>query len=360
MAPALRPQVIDGAVTLEQAAAIEEFAGEPTAYERLVTVAANHPPGLHYALSDERHKRQVAYEKAVTRRQLVDAGVRIITKPKDFPWSSVEVRLRDLTGADGGLMTVEEHASCPGHAAFVDVDGQPVYVCRQPKDWGHETPPNYRHRSREEVQADVEAADARREQEQVLAVADGAGVVAGRVPVAEGPAAGPARCGPLWRSSPGTTSGTRRCGRRPGGYCPKRVWCSDPAASVGRHRLTTPRRCSSRGHLIHRRRGPQATGGMIFPHVFGHELMPSARQRSAGARLSCQSRNPKPAGQEYGTPLRIKRLQVRVQQVRVLPSAPVLAGQGLRSASTAPCCRSSATKQSRAHSDADIRSREVW
>lgn len=172
MSPALRPRVIDGAVTLEQAAAIEEFAGEPKAYERLVTVAANHAPGLHYALSDERHKRELTNAKASTRRQLVDAGVRIIAKPKDFPWSSVEVRFGDLTGAGGGLMTAEEHASCPGHAAFVDADGQAVYVCQHPKDWGHETPPNYRHRSRGEIQADAEAADARREQEEALAVAD--------------------------------------------------------------------------------------------------------------------------------------------------------------------------------------------
>lgn len=172
MAAALRPKVIEGAVTLEQAAAIEEFAAEPKAYERLMTVVANHPPGLHYALSDERQKQTLAFTKAVTRRELVDAGVRTISKPKDFPWSSVEVRLGDLTGAGGGVMTAEEHSSCPGHAAFVDAAGEAVFVCRHPKDWGHETPPNYRHRSREEIRADAEAADAHREQEQALVVAE--------------------------------------------------------------------------------------------------------------------------------------------------------------------------------------------
>jgi hypothetical protein len=50
---------------------------------------------------------------------LADAGVRVIGKPKNFPWSSVEARVTELTTPDGGLLTAEAHASCPGHAAFI-------------------------------------------------------------------------------------------------------------------------------------------------------------------------------------------------------------------------------------------------
>jgi hypothetical protein len=42
---------------LEQAAAIEAYAADPKAYQRLLR-AANYPPGLHHALADERHKKQ--------------------------------------------------------------------------------------------------------------------------------------------------------------------------------------------------------------------------------------------------------------------------------------------------------------
>ena len=64
-------------------AGAEEFAGEPKAYERLVTVAANHPPGLHYALSDERHKQQDDVDKKLeagrsrfcTRQQFVPPAI---------------------------------------------------------------------------------------------------------------------------------------------------------------------------------------------------------------------------------------------------------------------------------------------
>ena len=167
----LRPKVVDGALTLEQAAAIEAHADDAKAYQRLLR-AASYPPGLHHALADERHKRDVADRKTATRRELADAGVRVIGKPTNFPWSSVEARVTELTTPDGELLTPEAHASCPGHAAFIDDTGEAVFVCQHPKDWNHSTPPSYRHRSKAEIQAAEEAAQARREQDEALKVAD--------------------------------------------------------------------------------------------------------------------------------------------------------------------------------------------
>ena len=167
----LGSKVAEGALTLEQAAAIEEFAGEGKAYQRLVK-AAEYPPGLHYALAAERDKRAVTVRKEQARRELAGDNVRVIAKPKDFPWSAVAVRVTELTAPSGRLLTVKRHRSCPGHAAFLDEQGEPVFVCRHPKDWGHGTPASYRHRSKAEVQEEEEAAQARREQEQALAIAD--------------------------------------------------------------------------------------------------------------------------------------------------------------------------------------------
>ena len=92
VSPDLRPKVAGGALTLEQAAAIEEFAADPKAYARLLR-AADYPPGLHHALADERHKVKVADRKEATRVALRDANVRIIAKPENLPWSSIELRL---------------------------------------------------------------------------------------------------------------------------------------------------------------------------------------------------------------------------------------------------------------------------
>jgi ParB family chromosome partitioning protein len=169
----LRLKVIDGALTLEQAAAIEAYADDAKAYQRLLR-AASYPPGLHHALADERHKRDVADRKTATRRDLADAGVRIIGKPKNFPWCSVEARVTELTTPDGELLTSETHASCPGHAAFIDDTGEAVFVCQHPKDWNHGTPPGYAHRSKAEIQAAEEAAQARRQQDEAVKIADDA------------------------------------------------------------------------------------------------------------------------------------------------------------------------------------------
>jgi ParB/RepB/Spo0J family partition protein len=171
----LRPNVVDGALTLEQAAAIEAYAGDAKAYQRLLR-AASYPPGLYHALADERHKREVSDRRTATRRELVDAGVRVIGKPRNFPWSSVEARVTELTTPDGALFTPEAHASCPGHAAFIDDDGAAVFVCQHPKDWNHGTPPGYAHRSKAEIRAAEEAAQARRQQDEALKVADEARV----------------------------------------------------------------------------------------------------------------------------------------------------------------------------------------
>ena len=172
-APApLRPKLLEGELTLEQAAALEEFVQEPKAYERLLRTAATYPAGLHQALAEERHKQELAFRTATTRRGLVDSGVRVVAKPRDFPWSSVEVRLSDLSSPDGEPLTRETHASCGGHAAFLESNAEVVFICQHPKDWGHGTPQHYRHRSREEVRAAEEAAQAVREQDEAMAVAE--------------------------------------------------------------------------------------------------------------------------------------------------------------------------------------------
>lgn len=171
--PELRPQVVEGAVTLEQAAAIEEFAGEEKAYGRLVR-AAQYPPGLHHALADERHRRTVEQRKETTRVGLRDANVRIIAKPSNFRYGSVELGIDELTDLRGIPLTVEGHASCPGNAAFVGAEGEPVFVCQHPKEWGHDVPGHYRHQSKVEIQAQEEAAQADREYQTALKVADDA------------------------------------------------------------------------------------------------------------------------------------------------------------------------------------------
>jgi ParB family chromosome partitioning protein len=80
----VRPKVAMGEWTLEQAAAVEEFADDEQAVARLVKVTG---PYLHFALADERAKRDRKIRSAETQPRLADDGVRVITKPKTFPWA---------------------------------------------------------------------------------------------------------------------------------------------------------------------------------------------------------------------------------------------------------------------------------
>jgi ParB family chromosome partitioning protein len=156
----VRPKVAAGEWTLEQAAGVEEFAGDEKAMARLAKATGHY---LHFALAEERDKRDRKARAMETRQQLADHGVRIIAKPKDFPWYSVAVPLDQLTEAAGRRLTAGKHRRCPGHAAVVDTDGTPIFLCQHPRDYDHQTPPGYRHRSREEAEAEHAEAEARRQ-----------------------------------------------------------------------------------------------------------------------------------------------------------------------------------------------------
>jgi ParB family chromosome partitioning protein len=127
--------------------------------------------GIHYALADERSKKQRRERKVETKAALTKSGVHIVSKPKGFPWGTVEVAIDRLTDDKGKALTVKKHAKCPGHAAFIDTDGNAVYVCRHPKDWGHVTPSDYRHMTDEEAAAAEAEAEARRAFEEAVTVA---------------------------------------------------------------------------------------------------------------------------------------------------------------------------------------------
>jgi ParB family transcriptional regulator, chromosome partitioning protein len=166
----VRPHVATGSLTLEQAAALDEFADDSKAMTRLLK-ASESGYGIHYALADEQAKKAKRQRKAETKAALLAEGVRIVPKPKGFPWGTVELAVERLTDSKDRKITVKEHGTCPGNAAFMGDDGGAVYICQHPKEWGHNTPSDYRHMSNEEA-AEAEAeAEARRAFEEARAVA---------------------------------------------------------------------------------------------------------------------------------------------------------------------------------------------
>lgn len=100
-------------LTIEQAAVLAEFDGDAEAMTALV--GAVHQGGFDHTVQRLRDRREEADAVAALARELRAAGVLVVDMP---PWSSPVKRLDQLRGD----INVEQHASCPGHAAYIDVD----------------------------------------------------------------------------------------------------------------------------------------------------------------------------------------------------------------------------------------------
>jgi ParB/RepB/Spo0J family partition protein len=135
---AVRQPVADGSITLEQAAEIAKFADDEKAHARLMKAAAS-GYGLSYAIAEEKHRRDRNAKKARNKAGLAKAGVKVIGKPKGYPYDGPVAPVGNLCLADGTTRyTVESHADCPSHAAFLDTScGEPIYVCTDPDGNGH-------------------------------------------------------------------------------------------------------------------------------------------------------------------------------------------------------------------------------
>jgi ParB family chromosome partitioning protein len=134
----VRQPVADGAITLEQAAEIAKFADDEKAHARLMK-AAESGYGLSYAIAEEKHRRDRNARKAKNKAALVKAGVKVIGKPRGYPYDGPVAPVGNLCLADGATRySVETHADCPAHAAFLDAaTGEPIYVCTDPDGSGH-------------------------------------------------------------------------------------------------------------------------------------------------------------------------------------------------------------------------------
>jgi ParB family chromosome partitioning protein len=103
-------------LTLDQAAGLAEFSDDAEAVKRL-TVAAQQGKFEH-ALQRERDNREERRKIDEFAAALVEKGVKVIDQPA---YDDKNVLRIDRVRTDGKPVTVEEHASCPGHAAWVVV-----------------------------------------------------------------------------------------------------------------------------------------------------------------------------------------------------------------------------------------------
>ncbi|MBW9208017.1 ParB/RepB/Spo0J family partition protein [Mumia sp. zg.B17] len=122
-------------LTLDQAAALAEFDGDVETVKALVA-AAKTGQFAHVA-QQARDERRRAEQQAPVLARLTEEGVILLEQRPAY--NSIARALGDLRTPDGATITVEDHAACPGHAAYlreittyIDPDGTPIPTDR----WG--------------------------------------------------------------------------------------------------------------------------------------------------------------------------------------------------------------------------------
>jgi ParB/RepB/Spo0J family partition protein len=127
----------DGTLDLADAAALSEFT-DPKAVERIISRGKGW--GFTHAVAEERAKqdRRTAAERL--KAELVLAGARITTRPKNFGYGSREVEASTLLNTDGNRVDPQQAMTRPGFAVFVDAQASPprsVVYCTDPDEWGY-------------------------------------------------------------------------------------------------------------------------------------------------------------------------------------------------------------------------------
>ncbi|WP_264032401.1 ParB/RepB/Spo0J family partition protein [Cellulosimicrobium sp. SH8] len=127
---------------LDVAAAITEFEDDPETVKSLTAVAVEDPNGFAHAAQRARDDRQRAAEVAAARDTLATQKVTEVPRPayddaKIKRLDSLKPAADDANGTD---LTVDAHAECPGHAAYISAHWQRVevvYVCTNWRKHGH-------------------------------------------------------------------------------------------------------------------------------------------------------------------------------------------------------------------------------
>lgn len=119
-------------ITIQQMAALNEFDGDKKSLKKLLTAIEN-GRNFDYELKNVRTEREHKAKVDAAKAALEAAGIHVITAPS---WMPGQPKRLD---SDPSYGTPEEHASCPGHCAFLDYAGDARYACDKPELHGDQS-----------------------------------------------------------------------------------------------------------------------------------------------------------------------------------------------------------------------------
>jgi len=144
-------------LTLEQAAAIAEFAEQRDVVKELTVLAVRNPGSFEHRVSRLRQDRERDEVRAAIAADCAARGVMVI-EPPEYGDRSV-VAIRDLYDEHGHQLDAKRHERCPGHVVAIVTDWRDTRAVAYCADWkanGH------RNRAKATATPDSPEADAAR------------------------------------------------------------------------------------------------------------------------------------------------------------------------------------------------------
>lgn len=144
-----------GKLSLEDIAELEEFEDDPKTMEKILKDVGS-SWGIKHKIQEERRKRQVKEAITAVTAELEAAGVKIVKKPKEWPYNCQMARVDQLETADGEKVDPAAVKALDGYGALIEEryeKAEAIIVCLDPEAHGYKRTGHSYYKSAAEVAA---------------------------------------------------------------------------------------------------------------------------------------------------------------------------------------------------------------
>ncbi|MFG3602650.1 ParB/RepB/Spo0J family partition protein [Micromonospora chersina] len=144
-----------GKLSLEDVAELAEFEDDPKTMEKILKDVGT-GGGIKHKVGEERRKRQVKGAVAAVTAELEAAGVKMVKRPKEFPYNCQMARVDQLQTADGAEIDPEAVKALDGYGALIEEryeKAEAIIVCLDPEAHGYKRTGHSYYKSPAEIAA---------------------------------------------------------------------------------------------------------------------------------------------------------------------------------------------------------------